>query len=237
MPIKADQLKEKEDYQKLILDSLHDNNGFRIRPNTEYKPGLAMDIGMLLEFLESTQHDTMEQLRRMYKERTEETVINYINAEINKTEEKIDGIIHELVYTKFRKYYEQYKVNYKIQLIQFTNEFTSLADFKFVTKHYLNTQATNSLMFITREQVKEIKGNLSILNVLKDIDVQKNFNDKRVLVYCQPVKNIKTGQYDTAEALMRLDIPDMGIITPDKFIALAEQEDLIHSFIKYDYSK
>ena len=53
MPIRADQLKEKEDYQKLILDSLHDNNGFRIRPNTEYKPGLAMDIGMLLEFLES----------------------------------------------------------------------------------------------------------------------------------------------------------------------------------------
>ena len=152
-----------------------------------------------------------------------------ISKEGNKTEEKIDGIIHELVYTKFRKYYEQYKVNYKIQLIQFTNEFTSLADFKFVTKHYLNTQATNSLMFITREQVKEIKGNLSILNVLKDIDVQKNFNDKRVLVYCQPVKNIKTGQYDTAEALMRLNIPDMGIITPDKFIALAEQEDLIHS--------
>lgn len=86
MPIRADQLKEKEDYQKLILDSLHDNNGFRIRPNTEYKPGLAMDIGMLLEFLESTQHDTMEQLRRMYKDRTEETVINYINAEINNRE-------------------------------------------------------------------------------------------------------------------------------------------------------
>ena len=60
-----------------------------------------------------------------------------ISKEGNKTEEKIDGIIHELVYTKFRKYYEKYKVNYKIQLIQFTNEFTSLADFKFVTKHYI----------------------------------------------------------------------------------------------------
>lgn len=93
MPIRADQLKEKEDYQKLILDSLHDNNGFRIRPNTEYKPGLAMDIGMLLEFLESTQHDTMEQLRRMYKERTEETVINYINAEINKESRGLIDVI------------------------------------------------------------------------------------------------------------------------------------------------
>ena len=93
MPIRADQLKEKEDYQKLILDSLHDNNGFCIRPNTEYKPGPAMDIGMLLEFLESTQHDTMEQLRRMYKDRTEETVINYINAEINKESRGLIDVI------------------------------------------------------------------------------------------------------------------------------------------------
>lgn len=54
MPIRADQLREKEDYQKLILERLRDDNGFCIRPNTEYKPGLAMDTGMLLEFLEST---------------------------------------------------------------------------------------------------------------------------------------------------------------------------------------
>lgn len=93
MPIRADQLKEKEDYQKLILDSLHDNNDFRIRPNTEYKSGLAMDTGMLLEFLETTQHDTMEKLRRMYKERTEETVINYINTEINKESRGLIDVI------------------------------------------------------------------------------------------------------------------------------------------------
>lgn len=93
MPIRADQLKEKEDYQKLILEELHDNNDFRIRPNTEYKPGLAMDTGMLLEFLETTQHDTMEKLRRMYKERTEETVINYINTEINKESRGLIDVI------------------------------------------------------------------------------------------------------------------------------------------------
>ena len=67
MPIKADQLREKEDYQKLIMERLHEDNGFRIRPNTAYKPGLAMDTEMLLEFLEDTQHDEMQHLRRMYK--------------------------------------------------------------------------------------------------------------------------------------------------------------------------
>ena len=93
MPIKADQLREKEDYQKLIMERLHEDNGFRIRPNTAYKPGLAMDTEMLLEFLEDTQHDEMEHLRRMYKDRTEETVINYINAEINKESRGLIDVI------------------------------------------------------------------------------------------------------------------------------------------------
>ena len=84
MPIRADQLKEKEDYQKLILEHLRDDDGYRIRPADEFSPGLAMDTEMLLEFLESTQADTMTSLRTIYKDRTEETIINYINAEINK---------------------------------------------------------------------------------------------------------------------------------------------------------
>lgn len=93
MPIKADQLREKEDYQKLIMERLRDDNGFRIRPNTAYKSGLAMDTEVLLEFLESTQHDTMEQLRRMYKDRTNDTVINYINSEINKNSRGLIDVI------------------------------------------------------------------------------------------------------------------------------------------------
>lgn len=93
MPIKADQLREKEDYQKLILERLHDDNGFRIRTNAAYKAGLAMDTEMLLEFLEITQHSTMEKLRMMYKERTEETVINYINTEINKDSRGLIDVI------------------------------------------------------------------------------------------------------------------------------------------------
>lgn len=93
MPIKADQLKEKEDYQKLILEHLHEDNGFYIRPNTSYKPGLAMDTEVLLQFLKDTQLDTMEKLRMMYKERTEETVINYINSEINKESRGLIDVI------------------------------------------------------------------------------------------------------------------------------------------------
>ena len=93
MPIRADQLREKEDYQQLIIERLVHDNEYRERPNTAYSAGLAMDKEMLLEFLESTQHKTMEQLRRMYNERTEETVINTINNEINKESRGLIDVI------------------------------------------------------------------------------------------------------------------------------------------------
>lgn len=93
MPIRADQLREKEDFQKLILERLEEDNKFRIRPSTVYKPGLAMDTEVLLEFLEDTQHDEMERLRRMYKDRTNDTVINYINSEINKESSGLIDVI------------------------------------------------------------------------------------------------------------------------------------------------
>lgn len=93
MPIKADQLREKEDYQQLIIERLVEDNGYRERSNTAYRAGLAMDTEMLLEFLESTQHKTMDQLRRMYNERTEETVINTINNEINKESRGLIDVI------------------------------------------------------------------------------------------------------------------------------------------------
>ncbi|MFT8313405.1 MAG: DEAD/DEAH box helicase family protein [Clostridium sp.] len=84
MPIIADQLKETKDYQKLILNHLHDVNGFRIRQSSAYKAGLSMDTEVLFEFFENTQSDVMNSLRKLYKDRTEETILNTINAEINR---------------------------------------------------------------------------------------------------------------------------------------------------------
>lgn len=61
--------------------------------------------------------------------------------------------------------------------------------------------------------------------------------DDRVLVYCQPIKNTQTGKYDTAEALMRLSIPEQDVVTPDLFIPLAEAYDYIHTLTKIMVSK
>ena len=69
------------------------------------------------------------------------------------------------------------------------------------------------------------------LNLL-DIDKKGNLDDYRVKVYCQPVLNIKTGTFSTAEALMRLDIPEVGMVSPDEFIPIAEGENFIHTLSK-----
>ena len=78
-------LSEKE-YQTQILEYLETNNGFTIRQATDYDRLFAMDRGMLFKFLEDTQPDTMTALRKIYKNDTEETIVNVINQ--NTTSEK-----------------------------------------------------------------------------------------------------------------------------------------------------
>ena len=72
---------------------------------------------------------------------------------------------------------------------------------------------------------------------LEDINKKCNLNDYRVKVYCQPVYNINTGTFSTAEALMRLDIPEVGIVFPDVFIPLAEANQFIHTLSKIILNK
>jgi type I restriction enzyme R subunit len=77
-------LSEKE-YQKFILEILNKQNGYRIRKNVNYDRLFAMDKEMLFEFLYSTQPETMDALNKIFKDRTEETIVSYINAEITKS--------------------------------------------------------------------------------------------------------------------------------------------------------
>lgn len=70
----------------------------------------AVDREMLFKFLEDTQHETMEYLRKIYKSDLEETIVSFINAETTKTRGSLlDVLKHgieisnqklELMYTK-----------------------------------------------------------------------------------------------------------------------------------------
>ena len=94
MPIRANQLTEKADYQHLILEELRDNNGYVIRnAQTDWSAEFAMDTGMLFKFLTDTQPEQMDRLRKFYGDKTEKTVINYINREITKSSRSLIDVL------------------------------------------------------------------------------------------------------------------------------------------------
>lgn len=84
MAIKSGQLKERKDYQAYILEMLETNNDYKIRLADDYDAGYGMDVELLFDFLNDTQSEAMVKLEKLYRDKTRQTVLNYINNEINK---------------------------------------------------------------------------------------------------------------------------------------------------------
>ena len=76
-------LSEKE-YQHFIMERLEQDNGYVIRKATSYDRLFAMDREMLFQFLNDTQPEAMDALRKIYKADLEDTIVSFINAEATK---------------------------------------------------------------------------------------------------------------------------------------------------------
>ena len=74
-----------KDFQKFLLERLVQDNGYVIRKAAHFDRQFAVDREMLFQFLNDTQPDTMEYLRKIYKEDLEATIVSFINAETTKT--------------------------------------------------------------------------------------------------------------------------------------------------------
>ena len=126
-------------------------------------------------------------------------------------------------------FHKKYKVNYKLTFISSNQVLEDSKNYIQFNKYLENKSPLNSIVFSSSEDVNNFIKNDYIVSQLNDIVKNNDLNDKRVLVYCQPVFNVKTKKYDTAEALMRLNLEEIGMIYPDVFIPLAEKHDYIHS--------
>ncbi len=98
--------------------------------------------------------------------------------------------------------------------------------YDYISKRFVDMN--NSYFYTTtREDLEEFLEYYEISRVLKNIRNSQNEDDERVLVYAQPIYSVEKGSFRVAEALMRLKIGER-IITPDKFIPIAEQTGCIH---------
>ena len=102
-------LSEKE-YQHFIMERLEQDNGYVIRKATSYDRLFAMDREMLFQFLNDTQPEAMDALRKIYKADLEDTIVSFINAEATKARGSLLALLKhgleisnmklELMYTK-----------------------------------------------------------------------------------------------------------------------------------------
>ena len=98
--------------------------------------------------------------------------------------------------------------------------------YDYISKRFVDMN--NSYFYtITREDLEEFLEYYEISRVLKNIRNSQDEDDERVLVYAQPIYSVEKESFRVAESLMRLKIGER-IVTPDKFIPIAEQTGCIH---------
>ena len=81
-------LTEKQ-YQRYIIDYLVGNNGYVERNDADFDRYYAIDRELLFRFLNDTQPDEIAKLRKIYKDKFEETLINVINNQITSSKNSL----------------------------------------------------------------------------------------------------------------------------------------------------
>lgn len=158
-----------------------------------------------------------------FRLRDDRIVIVYEEAKNKRAEEKFPEVLDA-----FNQLYDVYSMPYKIVVIHSSDKLSTGDDYTYYNEFLEKKIPFNSIRVAKEQDVNEYLKSQYILGELMDITRRKDLDDPRVKVYCQPVFNTKSGSYTSAEALMRLELPKSGIVFPDQFIPLAEENDCIH---------
>lgn len=159
-------------------------------------------------------------------------ILIYENDKNPNAEQRIPVLLED-----FYKLYEEFQLDYQIVFIKSdVSLHTGVEYFELI--EYIQTKMTINSVYFCEEKDIVAFGKLSyIINELKDMHEKGDLEDERVLVYCQPIWNTQKRAYTTGEALMRLKLPEIGIVFPDQFIWLAEKYEYIHTLSKIILNK
>ena len=129
----------------------------------------------------------------------------------------------------FQKEYERFGYDYWLVIGDSIEEISRRNEYVSFIRSIHRRMPLNTTHIVEDFDVRQFNRTESILRQLRDIQAKRDPDDPRVLAYCQPVYNLRTGRYDTAEALMRLQLEDVGFVMPGEFIPLAEENGCIHA--------
>lgn len=146
----------------------------------------------------------------------------------SRKKDEINGQFKQLM----KEIYSTFAVDYKLVFLDSQADITKSNDYIDLCEMVERSMPWNTTHDVIYNDVKKFLHNKVVESALKDIHDKMDLNDDRVQVYCQPVLNTKIGRFTTAEALMRIILPDYGFIYPDDFIPIAEKKGYIHSLSK-----
>lgn len=111
-------LTEKQ-YQRFIINYLVNNNDYIERSDKDFDRYYAIDRELLFKFLNDTQPEAMNELRKIYKSAFEDTIINYINNKILDTSliETLKSDHLEISNTKFKLMYTKPATSFNKELL------------------------------------------------------------------------------------------------------------------------
>lgn len=96
-------------------------------------------------------------------------------------------------------------------------EFETLLKHADTAMYRVKNESRNNYSFFTEEMQKNLSRNLMLTNALRHA-----IENHQLEVYYQPQVNIEDGNIIGAEALLRWNHPELGMISPSEFIPLAE---------------
>ena len=137
----------------------------------------------------------------------------------------------------FNEQYSIYRLDYRMVIIRTIESIDKAEDYIRLIEYVENRMLINEIHYVNDEDIDKYMSHKYIIEQLADINSRRDLRDPRVLVYCQPVYNLETGKFDTAEALMRLRLENMGMVFPDRFIPIAEKHNYIHMLSLIIFSK
>ena len=168
----------------------------------------------------------------VFRMRSEKALIVFQTEKNKKIEQKMEQLLGSI-----EALYDRYRMEYKIVLMKSGQGLVTGNDYLSMAEFAEERMSANSVYRCEKQDVDAFSKASYILKELQDIHVKQDMSDARVLVYCQPVLNTKTNTFTSAEALMRLDLPECGLVFPDLFIPLAERHGYIHTLSKIILNK
>ena len=136
----------------------------------------------------------------------------------------------EQIAQKMNQLHQEFHLSHKMVVIHSEQaQFTTSADYIREAALLRNSTSSANLYVATLKDFETYKKRSYISAQLDDIVRNCDLEDPRVKVYCQPILNISMQGFTSAESLMRLELPELGVVFPDQFIPLAEEKNCIHT--------